>query len=71
MWNISDESRPSSTDTRGSNTTEGTVVVAVDWLPMHGRAWIGYTDADVIAVSSHLDDVGPRDGVGRGPAGLT
>jgi hypothetical protein len=69
MWNISDKSRPSSTDTGGSNMTEGTVVVAVDWLPMHGRAWIRYPDADVVAVSAHLNDVGR--GMALAEAGLT
>lgn len=37
---------------------DATVVVAVDWLPMHGRAWLSYPGANVVAVSAHLNDVG-------------
>lgn len=35
-----------------------TVVIPVGWLPMDGRDWVRYPDADVVAVSSHLDDAG-------------
>lgn len=35
-----------------------TVIVPVGWLPMHGRDWVRYPDANLVAVSDRLDDAG-------------
>jgi hypothetical protein len=37
---------------------EETVIVPVDWLPVHGRNWLRYPGLDLVAISSSLDEVG-------------
>jgi hypothetical protein len=47
---------------------EETVIVPVDWLPMHGRDWLRYPDLDLVAVNSRLDDAGRRQALAEAAA---
>jgi hypothetical protein len=38
--------------------TGGDTIVTVAWLQQYGRDWLRYPTANVVTISSHLDDAG-------------